>query len=659
MIRILVVDDDSGHRLVLRSRLAERGYEVTLAESGARGLMDARAAAFDLFLVASNLGSGIDGHEVCRRLKGIPETSAVPVVLFNHHSLAHENLERGFDVGCDAFVIGGELSGLEHQLRLLIRQRRLQQELSDQVRALQEQNRRLCDERLRNQDHENHGRDANGEHAAAMRELAAGRPEGILVVDAEGTVRQADRGASEFLGGRIEGRQLGSLVPASGLEAFVRDARIEAREGFRFDVAARRGRTARSLTATVIPLVVHPGEHDPGLRIVMIFDAAKRRLAAEILRVQDPGIPRQALGSLLEAAREMFRPDMLIGHSRLMCDLRESVLIACRCSAPVLLRGERGTGKERIARTLHYGGSSTGAYLQIRCGGLTPEDLELELFGHVKGAHPAAVADRPGLFHMAQDGTLYLEEIGDLPLDLQDRLARFLEEGTILRKGTHRAERMDVRVIVSSVAPLEGAVQEGRFKPELFAHLSKVSLCAPALAQRPEDIEPLAHHCLRRFGAPRQIQEFTEEALWILRQHDWPGNVAELEDCVEQACARATESVVRVEDLPRGLRDQHLHVSERQLIPVKRPEGPQALGTHTVGTPKLEPEPVIPRTARSSREPHLWDITDEDPISLDLYEKKALLRALEQVHGDKLAAARLLKVGKSTLYRKLKRFGIA
>jgi DNA-binding NtrC family response regulator len=655
--RILVVDDDSASRLVLKSRLGEQGYEVAIAESGARGLMESREGAFDTFLISADLSSGLPGWEVCRRIKGAPTTGMIPVLLFSHTVPAGEMLERGYEAGCTAFVAGTELPGLEHVLRLALKQRRQVIELSDEVHVLHEQVRRLQDDRHRPHERETGAREGE-DHAGVLRELASGRPDGLMVVDAEGSVRLADRGATELLGMRLTGNHLGSLVPASGLEAFVRDARIEVREGFRFDLLPRKCRTPRSLSATVVPLVVQPGQHDPGLRVVLLYDAHKRKIAAEMLQVPGHVVPRQEMGSLREAARETFRPESLIGSSPVIASLRAAATHASQSGEPVLLAGDPGVGKERIARILHYCGSSTGLFVQVRCSALTPEDLDIEIFGHAKGAFPGAASERPGLVHMAQDGTLYLEEIGEMQASTQQRILRLLKEGAIQRHGSQRPERMNVRIVASSSRPLDALVQEGRFSKDLHQLFKPHALLVPSLAARPEDVAPLARHFVARFGSRSNVHEIAEDTLAILQQHTWPGNIAELEDCIEQSCARAQSGSLQVEDLPRPLRDSHREVPVRDIIPVKRPEGPLAQGTHSPSMPVPEPHPGSSNAPPAERELRQWDITEDDPVSFDVYEKKVLLRALHAVSGDKLAAARLLNVGKSTLYRKLKRYGI-
>jgi DNA-binding NtrC family response regulator len=419
--RLLVVDDDSGNRRILESRLAEHGHEVVASENGALGLALARETRFELVLVSTELKTGVDGFEVCRRVRALPESARPAIVLFCEQSPVPEVLERGYQAGCDAFVTRPDLPALESILVNLLRQRSRLTEIEEELGRLREQARRVTPGRSAVPPVAAPSKEKEvGDRAGALRELACGRPDGLLLVDSEGTVRHADRGACEMLGGTLEGRHLGNLAPASGLEAFVRDARLEAREGFRFDLAPRKGHAVRSLSATVVPLVVQPGQHDPEMRVVLLHDSARRRLAAEVLHMQEPGIPRQEHGPLVEAAREAFRPEAMIGESAATTALRAALAEWCTGSMPVLLRGDHGTGKERAARILHYSGPATGAFVQVSCGALTAENLDLELFGRVRGSSPEAMADRPGLFHLAQGGTLYLADIGDAPMETQE-----------------------------------------------------------------------------------------------------------------------------------------------------------------------------------------------------------------------------------------------
>ena len=666
MSRVLVIDDDSGNRRILESRLAEHQHEVVAGENGALGLSIARESRFDLVLVSTELRSGVDGFEVCRRVKAMPDPIRPGIVLFCGQAAVPEVLERGFQAGCDAFVSRPDLPSLEHVIRWLLRQRARLSELEEEVHRLTEQMRRLP------ASPETSGETPRGpargsesarevarparepaDRAAAMREFASGRPDGLLLVDSEGAVRHADRGACEMLGGSLEGRHLGNLAPSSGLEAYVRDARLEARDGFRFDLSARKGHAARQLAATVVPLVVQPGHHDAEMRVVLLHDIARRRTAAEILHLQEPGVPPQELGPLVEAARETFRPASMIGESASTRALRLALAEGLREAPAVLLRGPSGSGKERAARILHYSGPAAGAFVHARCGALSPESLDLELFGRARGAN--GDLDRPGLVHFAHDGTLFLEEIGDASLEIQEKILQLIDEGVVSRAGSRKPERVRVRVVASSSVPLEGRVQEGRFSAGLLGRFEGATLVLAPLSERLEDVEPIARHYVAIYGGARGVAGIAPEVLSLLAGQTWKGNVDELVDWIHRACVRAAPGPLALDHLPETAVEAQRAPTEHELIPSAPIVRASPPGTHAVSLPEKDLPSRAPRPPVGVRP---WDITDEDPISLDLYEKKALLRALDSVRGDKLAAARLLKVGKSTLYRKLKQFGI-
>lgn len=657
---ILLLEDDSGEALVLKSRLAAHDLEVVLAEVGARALALTRERPFHAILISSRLKRGIDAVETCRRLRAVPELNLVPILVYHQENGLPESCVRIFDAGANALVVGAELPTLEHELTHALRMRARVHELTEALRSLHEHPQRPAAERGRAEPEA--ARHETAEQLGALRELAQGRPDGMLVVDPQGTVVHADRGACELLGSRPEGRHLGSLVPGCGLEAFVRDAQIETREGFRFDLPARKGRGHRALTATVVPLVVQPGTSELPRKVVLIQDVLRRRLAAEALRTQEPGIPRVELGPLLEAARSVYRPSELRGSSAAMRELREGIVRAATCREPVLILGEAGTGKERVARTLHYSGVTTGAFLHLRCVGVSADSLESEIFGSARNPARGQMQDRPGLLHLAQDGMLYLEEVAELPLGLQKRLLDFLQTGSITRSGSTRPERLEVRLVASTERELASLSKSGAFLSDLAERLAATVFTLPPLASRKEDLQELLGHMLERFGSDRGIREIAPDALRVLNEYRWPLNVRELEDCLERACAaaakRGRDGVLRIEDLPQELQQLSEELPPCDLVPVRRPDTERVEGTHTAGTGLRATEPRGVLNLPSYRELRPWDITDEDPVSLELYEKKALLRALSVVHGDKLAAAKLLKLGKSTMYRKLKRFGI-
>jgi DNA-binding NtrC family response regulator len=646
--RILLIDDDASSRLVMHNRLRDLGHEVVVAQNGANGLLEAREGDFGLILIDSGLLSGITGVEVVRRLRQLPTTSGVPVALFSKAGVSREELHQGYEAGCDAFLSKTELYGLEDVVKALLKVRAQHEELARQVRALEEHGRRVQEERARAADTES--ANSSGEHALLYRELAAGHPDGLMLVDPEGIVRLADRGARDLLGNNVQGKNLGRLAPASGLEAFVRDARTETREGFRFDLPSSKGRGTRSLSASVVPLLPNPGEKDPGMRAVVLLDLGKRRVATELLRMQEYTIPRREVGVLLDAARLAFGPSSLIGVGATMRRVRARIAEAAQASDPVLLVGDNGTGKKHAARAVHFGGHLSGPFVPIACAALSEQHLEAELFGQVKGAFPDALVDRPGAVHQAHHGTLALDGIESLPMALQKKLLRLVTQGEVVRAGTGKAERVEVRVVASTSVDLSARVRDGQFLEDLLTGLRSNEVHLPTLRERREDIPALAQHFAHRHSSPQGELELTDDALWTLQSYDWPGNVRELATSIERACTHAVVATIGIEDLPPPLRELHHDLPQREVTPVARAGA--VGGTHS---PLAAPLPPLANTAT----PAEWEIGEEEPVSLDLYEKKCLLRALNQTGGDKLAAARLLKVGKSTLYRKLKRFGIA
>jgi len=643
MSRILLIEDEQGAQLLFRSRLEDLGHQVVTAPTGARGLMEARSGSFDLFLVDVVLGSGIDGFEVCRRIKTIPQMQGIPVVLISGQLKGREDLHRGYEAGCEAFLLKGDLPLLEDVVRAMLNVKALQDDLAQQNRLLEEQNRRLTEARRRGADLESALRES-GNRSDVFRELAAGRPDGLVLVDGDGVVRFADRGALDILGKDIEGRNLGQLAPSSGLEAFVRDAHSEPRDGFRLDLTPRGGKVPRSLSASVMPILAGGGAGGSGLRALLFIDANRRRVAGELLRLQEQGVPRREIGAMLEMARTAYHALNILGESDEMQAVRRQVLAAAPTDANVLLRGEPGTGKEHIARTLHFQSRRSGPFVPLNCAALAPAALEVELFGHVKDAFDGALIDRPGLLQQADLGTLFLEEIDALPVALQARLVEAIADGFAMRVGAKKPDRVDVRVIGACSVDLERLVAERCALPELVAAVGSIQIHVPPLRERPQDIAALAEHFLSRYKGAGLDIELSSDANAAMLAYKWPGNVRELETCIERACAIARGDVIEIENLSQGIRD----LARAMLPDVLPSRAPRPLAR------ELPREPVGSgaQTAGDEQRPF------EGPISLEAYERLCLLHALDETGGDKIKAAKLLGVGKSTLYRKLKTHGI-
>ena len=246
MSRILVIDDEPGSRLIVQSRLKDVGFRTESAETGAKGLEAARTATFDVFLVAAGLESGIDDLEVCRRLKAMPETQDVPTLVYCNRPVSSEELSRGYEAGADAYLSKTEMPVLDHLVRVKVREKSRLDDLAEQNRTLEEHARRLVEEQQQHADIETALKET-GEQALVVREQAAGRPDGILMVDAEGHVRSADRGACELLGNRLEGHNLGRIGSRDRLGSFRSRCAHRTARGFPF----RRDRAFRTRAALI------------------------------------------------------------------------------------------------------------------------------------------------------------------------------------------------------------------------------------------------------------------------------------------------------------------------------------------------------------------------------------------------------------------------
>ncbi|MDE0890647.1 MAG: sigma 54-interacting transcriptional regulator [Planctomycetota bacterium] len=650
MNRILVIDDDAGNRLIVKSRLSDLGHEVITTETGASGLMEVRSAPLDLVLVAATIDTGISSVDICRRLKAMPESAQVPILLYSNQAPNPEEMSRAFEAGCNGFVNKAEMPVLDQIVKVHLKHKATVAELVEQNQMLDQQYRRLRDGQEKPTGKTETVESMEGETRALLREMATGKVDGLLLVDADGFVRHCDRGACEFFGSRAEGKNLGSLAPATGLEAFVRDSRTEMREGFRFDLTPLGGRSARCLLAAVIPLVSDSTMSTgalAGLKVVLLRDAERRRLAAGFLGINDTMPHRLQLGPLLDAAREMYAMETLVGQSDATKAVRRAVSGACKVNDPILLSGPDGAGKTHVARTIHYNSQVTGSLIEANCAGMDPESIERELFGLRKGG-----LEEPGLIHYAADGTLFLEEMGALPKEVQIRLREAVETGRTHRKGTEVAEDFRTRLICGTSRSLQELVRSGELRKDFAEMLKGSEISLQSLSERSQDVVPLAIRFISRYGPIHGVHEITDEALGFLDCYSWPGNVGELESTMRASCMKATEGTLGIESLPQVVREAAGELPAHDLVPMARKE---PAPTHSV-----LPGAAVGSAGALLRHPrqNAWDISLEDPISLDHYEMKCLLRALDDVEGDKLAAARLLRVGKSTLYRKLKRFGI-
>ena len=308
----------------------------------------------------------------------------------------------------------------------------------------------------------------------------------------------------------------------------------------------------------------------------------------------------------------------IVGSSAKIQDVLRMISRLKDTRTPVLISGESGTGKELVARAIHFRGSfANRPFVAVDCGSLVPTLIESELFGYEKGAFTGALRSKTGLFQSANGGTIFLDEIGELPLELQAKLLRVLQEKEIRPVGSNQKIKVDVRVVAATNRDLETEYRNGTFRKDLYFRLNVVTVHLPSLRERRSDIPMLAHWFLDRH-APDNSMQVTNAAMKCLLQYDWPGNVRELENCIERAVALGDSKLVDLGDLPPSI-----------------------------------------ASASPSSEPATGMVTG--PVSstdLEDIERATIERVFEQVKGDKALAGKMLGISRATLYRKLKRYNI-
>jgi len=342
-------------------------------------------------------------------------------------------------------------------------------------------------------------------------------------------------------------------------------------------------------------------------------------LAIAIERAATHRSLREEVKRLREEARKAPRFDALVGQSPAMQAVYDLIDRVATSEATVLVSGESGTGKEVVAREIHaHSRRRDCPFVAINCAAMPESLLESELFGHAKGAFTDARTSEPGLFARANRGTIFLDEIGDMPFGLQPKLLRVLQERTVRPVGGREEVPIDVRVIAATNRDLESAIEEGRFREDLYYRVNVVRIVLPPLRARVSDILPLAQHFLTLFASRsgKQVTGLASPAAEKLVAYAWPGNVRELQNCMERAVALTRFEQIVVDDLPEKIRDY--------------------------------------------RRSHVL-VASDDPselVPLEEVERRYVARVVEAVGGNKTAAARILGIDRKRLYRMLERLEV-
>jgi two-component system response regulator AtoC len=336
-----------------------------------------------------------------------------------------------------------------------------------------------------------------------------------------------------------------------------------------------------------------------------------RRMAEKIRLVEE----NQFLRERTDTETELHG---IVGASPKIQDVLRMISRLKDTRTPVLIAGESGTGKELVARAIHFRGSfANRPFVAVDCGSLVPTLIESELFGYEKGAFTGALKSKTGLFQAATGGTIFLDEISELPLELQAKLLRVLQEKEVRPVGSNQRVKVDVRVIAATNRDLEAEYRKGTFRKDLYFRLNVVTVHLPSLRERRSDIPMLVHWFLDRY-APGDSIQVTSAAMKCLLQYEWPGNVRELENCIERAVALGDRRIFDIGDLPP-----------------------------TIAT--------APSVAEAGAGSVVSSLTSTD---LEDIERVTIQRVFEQVKGDKALAGKMLGISRATLYRKLKRYNI-
>ena len=403
--------------------------------------------------------------------------------------------------------------------------------------------------------------------------------------------------------------------------------------------------------------------------------------------LEKPIQPRQLEEVLdrIEHRRQVRVESGLLGKSARMREVVESILQAARTPLPVLITGESGTGKDLAAQAIHrYSARRDGPFMPVHCAAIPETLLESELFGHERGAFTDAKTEREGLFERADNGTIFLDEVGEMAQMTQVKLLRVLEEQEFIRVGGNQPIRVDIRIISATNKSLRDAVQRGEFREDLYFRLKVIGIEMPPLRERREDVPILANAFIQEYCMKNEVSfpGISDEAMEYLQEYSWPGNVRELLHVIESMIARMPESEIRAEDLDPYLEDpivlnRNLPVplhktpdqSERELIfrmlfeigaslEKLREDISELKQPMTGQTPAVREAPVYSPNYVHIMEEDADEVVDAEIRPMREVEKELIRKALQRTGGNRKQAAEMLEIPERTFYRKLDKYGL-
>ncbi len=439
----------------------------------------------------------------------------------------------------------------------------------------------------------------------------------ILVIDDEPGIRSLCSEVLRRVGYEVEVADSGeaglAAAAARHFDLVLSDINLPGMDG----LAVVESLVAKEKAPTVLLITAYPSVATAvkGMKLGARDYLSKPFTADELRLAVRRALDEDRLRSQNKRLRQELGYGQLLGRSEAMQELRATIAKVARADSIVLVSGESGTGKELVARAIHYEGHLAGGnFVAVNCGALVGSLLESELFGHVRGAFTGANADKPGLFVVADNGTLFLDEVGELPLDLQPKLLRALQDGEIKAVGATTSSTVKARVIAATNRDLQTLVEEKSFREDLYYRLNVITIVVPPLRERAQDIPDLALHFAARAAtkAHRQHMSITPEASDYLVKQAWRGNVRELENAIERAVVLASGDELGVADF------------EIRATPAPRRPGTDA----------------------------------DELVSLDELERRHIMRVLDAVEGQKNKASSILGINRTTLWKKLRQYGV-
>ena len=604
--QVLLVDDDGNNLQVLYDTLDGRDYRLLVARTGEDALRVAQRVRPDLILLDIMM-PGLDGYEVCERLKDDPATADAAVIFLSALTDTKDKV-RGLQLGAVDYISKPfQRQEVIARVKTHLKIRRLERELAHRNRELE----------------------------AANQHILESMGEGLYGLDGSARITFANPAAERITGWREEdvlGRSLYEVHPPAKADgsAYLGSGGPVASTLTNGTVHHRDDELFRCRDGSVFPVsfTSSPLYQEDALSgaVVVFKDITQRKRQEQALRAALREV--KELKDRLEAENVYLQTEIrternfgeIVGQSPALLNVLEQVRQVAPTDSSVLIQGESGTGKEAIARAIHdLSRRKDRPLIKVNCGAISANLVESELFGHVKGSFTGALKDRAGYFELADGGTIFLDEVGELPADAQVKLLRVLQEQEIQRVGSGEVKKVDVRIIAATNRDLTRCIDEGEFRMDLYYRLNVFPVTVPPLRERKSDIPLLVDSFLKNLAVKlgRPLEGVSRNGMALLMSYDWPGNIRELQNVMERAAILARRPIVDIRDA---------------LIPA-----PQQ--------PSSPPADVTGAELRTLADCERWHI-------------RQILNEVGWVIGGKQGAAEILGIPASTLRSRMKKLGI-